>query len=121
METHLKNDPWLRHFLSPEHPEGWNFLSLLNYNKLSENREKLLRCLSERIYAISLEKDTIIPSYEVVNTLKGRSRNIPICVDIDDFPYDYRHEDPFPLKEMINNEVDKAFSETFSKLAGFLA
>lgn len=121
METHLKNDRWLGHHLSLEHPEGWNFLSLLNYNKLSDHREKMLMCLHERIYAVALEKDTVIPAYEVLNTLKGRSRNIPICVDIEDFMYDYRHEDPFPLKDQINDKVDEAFRTTFSKLAGFLA
>lgn len=121
MEMHLKNDPWLGHFLSPEHPEGWNFLSLLNYNKLCEHRENMLKCLHDRIYAIALKKDTVIPSYEVVNTLQGRQRDIPVRVDIEDFPYAYRHEDPFPLKEQIKDEVDKHFSTTFSKLAGFLA
>lgn len=121
MDIHLKDDAWLGHFLSSEHPEGWNFLSLLNYNKLAEHRESMLKCLHERIYAIALEKDTVIPCYEVLNTLQGRSRNIPIRVDIEDFPYDYRHEDPFPLKEQIKDEVDRSFCATFSKLAGFLA
>ncbi|MGE5353053.1 MAG: DUF6051 family protein [Acidobacteriota bacterium] len=120
MELHLKNDPWLGHHLSGEHTEGWNFMSLLNYNKLSEHRERMLKCLQERIYAIALEKDTVIPAYEVLNTLKGRSRNIPLRVDIEDFSYDYRHEDPFPVKEQISDEVDEAFNIVFSKLGGFL-
>lgn len=121
MDMHLKQDAWLGHHLSQEHPEGWNFLSLLNYNKLSEHREKMLKSLHERIYAVALEKDTVIPAYEVLNTLKGRLRNIPVCVDIEDFSYDYRHEDPFPVKEQISDIVDESFSRVFSKLGGFLA
>lgn len=121
METHLKNDHWLGHFLSSEHPEGWNFLSLLNYNKLSGHRETLLNCLSKRIYAMALDKDTVIPSYEVLNTLKGRSRNIPVQVDVEDFPYEYRHEDPFPAKEQIAAEVDATFNMAFFRMAGFLS
>ncbi|MGE5430098.1 MAG: DUF6051 family protein [Syntrophomonadaceae bacterium] len=121
MEMHLKTDAWLGHFLSSEHPEGWNFLSLLNYNKLSEHRERMLKCLHERIYAVALEKDTVIPSYEILNTLKGRLRDIPICVDIEDFSYDYRHEEPFPLKEQIEDKVSESFERVFSKLAGFLS
>ncbi len=120
LETHIRKDAWLGHFLSQTHIEGWNFLSLLNYNQLTQYREEVFNRFSDRVYAVALEKDSVIPTYEVVNTLQGRTRKIPIRVDCDDFPYDYKHEDPFPLKSSIQSEVDRCYRETFDKLGHFL-
>lgn len=121
LEQHLAQDPWLRHFLQePElHPEGYNFLSLLNYNKMCQERETAFHQLAGRIYAIALENDSVIPYYEVTSTLQGRKRDIPIRVDIDHFPYPYKHEEPFPAREAIASQVDEAFRNTFAKFAAF--
>lgn len=120
LDTFRAKDHWLGHFLSEQHPEGYNFLSLLNYNKLMDYREQLFTKAHDRIYAIALKQDYIIPYYEVINTLQGRMRDIPVKVDVDDFPYPYKHEDPFPLKESISDAVELAFQTTFKKLSDFL-
>jgi len=120
IDVHREQDKWLGHFLSEHHLEGYTFLSLLNYNKLIEYREDLLRNAQDRIYAIALDKDYVIPYYEVINTLQGRKRDIPIKVDVDDFPYKYKHEDPFPMRESIRDEVNQHFISTFKKFGAFL-
>jgi len=66
-----------------------------------------------------LEKDTVIPGYEVVNTLKGTKRNIRIPVRIIDFPYDYSHVDPFLLSAG-DGEVNKSFDRVLHTAARFL-
>ncbi len=121
LDQHLAGDPWMAHFLQePElHPEGYNFLSLLNYNKLCDERETAFRRLANRIYAIALENDSVIPYYEVASTLQGRKRDIPIRVDTDHFIYPYKHEEPFPARESIATEVNEAFQTTFSKFSEF--
>lgn len=121
LDQHLAGDPWLGHFLQEPglHPEGYNFLSLLNYNKLCDERETAFRRLSGRIYAIALENDSVIPYYEVTSTLQGRKRDIPIRVDIDHFTYPYKHEEPFPAREAIAPQVDEAFRNTFAKFSAF--
>lgn len=120
LESHMKRDAVLNEYLGKTHPEGINFRSMLNYKILTEYRESLFRLLSDRLLAITLREDTVIPPYEVVNTLQGVRRDIPVKVDILDFPYPYKHEDPFPAIASITEEVDKAFNLTFGKVCDFL-
>jgi hypothetical protein len=120
LESHLKNDDRLRHYLCEEHPEGVNFRSMLNYGTMRKFREEIFSKLSKQIMAITLEKDTVVPPYEVINTLQGSARNIPIRVDVIDFPYEYKHEDPFPYLENCKDQVNQCFDEMFNKVAAFL-
>ena len=77
--------------------------------------------MSSRLSAIALARDDIMPPYEVENTLKGRNRDIPVRVETVDFPYSYRHEDPFPAQEALAAEVDEQFTLVFDKIASFLS
>jgi hypothetical protein len=120
LESHMKRDEVLRHYLGESHPEGVNFRSMLNYKTLTKYREETFRRMSDRIYAIALAEDTVVPAYEIVNTLQGTQRNIPVRIDILDYPYRYKHEDPFPALTGIRGEVDTHFRQTFADIAGFL-
>ncbi len=120
LESHLKRDKVMAHHLGDNYPEGINFRSMLDYKVLTKHREDKFRQMADRIYAVLLEQDTVIPPYEVINTLQGSRRDIPMKVDILDFPYKYKHEDPFPALTGIAEEVDKAFLETFAPIAEFL-
>lgn len=120
LESHMKRDAVLNAYLGGKHRAGTNFRSMLNYKILTEYRESLFRALSDRLLAVTLQGDTVIPPYEVVNTLQGVRRDIPVKVDILDFPYPYKHEDPFPALSSIAAEVDKAFDLTFEKIGLFL-
>jgi hypothetical protein len=118
LESHIKHDPKLSAHLSDS--SGVAFRSMLSYKSMAGFREDRLKTMSHRISAIALAKDEVIPPYEVENTLKGRNRDIPIRVEAFDFPYPYRHEDPFPAKTEISNEVAGAFDKVFETVGAFL-
>ncbi len=117
-ESHLKNNPRLKHYME-EHAEGIHLSSMLNYGKHRAYRESLFQKLSNRIMAITLENDQIIPYYEVINTLKGVTRDIPVPVKIVDFPYPYTHENPFPVNSKIDDKVTESFKSIFDDAISF--
>lgn len=119
LESHIKRDKMMGEFFTTK-DVGKVFAMMLNYNTNLTQREEGFRRMSDRFYAIVLKQDKIIPFYEVQNTLQGASRDIPIKVDLIDYPYKYNHEDPFPSLEKIIDEVDVAFNETFDKIGEFL-
>lgn len=120
IESHMRRDRMLRHYLNEPFAEGINFRTMLNYKTLTKHREEIFRSMSDRFYGIVLAQDEVVPTYEVMNTLQGSKRDIPIKVDVLDFPYKYIHEDPFPALTKIADEVDKQFRITFDKISEFL-
>jgi len=119
LDSHLKKDEKLRHFFS-ECPEGICFRSMLNYGFMSDLREERLRDISDRLLAVGLKHDTVVPPYEIINTLQGKYRDIPVRVDVLDLPYPYKHEDPFPVLEKISDKVDVGFRRVFEPIGKFL-
>lgn len=119
LESHIKRDEILRHFLTA-HDEGVNFRCMLNYKTLTAYRDEKFGQLADRIYAVTLGNDEIIPPYEIVNTLQGVERKNKVRIDVLDFPYPCKHEDPFPSLPRIADEVDKQFAEVFGEIGKFL-
>jgi hypothetical protein len=119
MESHMKRDEVLCHYMYTD-PEGANFRSMLNYKTLIKEREETFRKISNQFYVITLVKDEVIPSYEIVNTLQGSKRDIPVTIDLIDYPYHYIHEDPFPCVFEIANEVEESFKNTLNKFCEFI-
>ena len=120
LDSHLKKDKHLNHYLGEDHPEGIYFRSMLNYGKNLQFREKAFQRISKQTIAITLANDTVVPPYEVINTLQGITRNIPVRVEILDFSYDYKHEDPFPALKSIAPQVTFHFREVFDIASDFL-
>ncbi|MCX6286799.1 MAG: DUF6051 family protein [Bacteroidetes bacterium] len=120
IERHMKRDSRLRHYLGREHPEGFNLYSMLDYNNMREYREEKFRQIHEQVLAVTLKADKVVPAYEVINTLQGAARDIPIPVEIFDFPYPYIHEDPFPMNVAYTGQVDAAFERVFQRITEFL-
>ncbi|NWJ50287.1 MAG: hypothetical protein HXX14_05435 [Bacteroidetes bacterium] len=120
LERHMEQDKRLGHFLGEQHIEGKCFKSMLNYKQLKNFRESRFNDISDRISAIGLEQDTVIPPYEMCNTLKGSSLKIPINVESLDFEYAYKHEDPFPVNQKLDEVVMKNYISVFDKVAEFL-
>ena len=116
----LERDNVLNHYIREDHPEGEIFSSMLDYQKMRGYREALLKKYENQIYAISLTKDDVIPSFEIMNTLKGAYRNINIRMDEMDFEYDYIHENPFPTNVPESDLVDENFEKVFEKVCVFL-
>lgn len=119
LESHLKHDPKLSTWLDEGSGSGAAFRSMLSYKSKADFREERFRRMSGRISAIALARDEVIPPYEVENTLKGRNRDIAIPVETFDFPYAYKHEDPFPSLAGISDEVDRQFGRVFEKIGAF--
>jgi hypothetical protein len=82
LESELKLDKRSAHYFNGNHISGTYFKSMLSYKKNKDLRENRFTELSNRIYAVALKKDDVIPPNEVINTLQGDYRNIPIKVDI---------------------------------------
>jgi hypothetical protein len=118
-DSFLKKDEMLHHFMTENHFEGKVFHSMFEYQKMMNFREQLLKKAENHFYAIALKKDEVIPSYEVINTLKGANRNIDIKVDEIDFDFEYSHENPFPINELSSQSIDKGFQLVFDKIGDF--
>lgn len=120
LSVQLHKNPSLQHLLSELHPEGLVFRSMLDSAVMREEREEYFMKIAKQVLAITLEKDTVIPCEEIVNTLQGSNRDIPINVQVLDFPFSYKHEDPFPSCESISSLVDISFNTVFDKVCNFL-
>lgn len=119
LDSHMRDDARLRDVLDGNVEEGCIFRSLLSYRGSLGFREAKLREIAGRVYAIALAEDQVVPPYEVVNTLRGSRQDIGIPVEIFDFPYAYRHEDPFPVSARAS-KVAASFRMVFDRIAGFL-
>ncbi len=120
LESELRLDKRMAHYFNGHHIAGNYFKSMLSYQKGKDFRENRFRELHERIFALTLRKDTVIAPGEVLNTLQGDFREIPVHVELTDFPYPYHHINPFPLDREFENIVDKEFNKVFETAAQFL-
>jgi hypothetical protein len=99
---------------------GMAFRSMIDLGRFRTFRENILKKLKDQIHAVSLLKDTVIPSNGVVATLGSlRKREV---VEVWDFPYTYSHENPFPVLDLpFSKKVDYCFERLFSEARSFLA
>lgn len=118
-DSFLNRDAHLRHYIKEGHFEGKIFHSMLEYKKMRDFREEQFKKIEDHVYAIPLKQDTVIPSFEVINTLQGAFRNINIPVDEMDFNYRYIHENPFPVNHKEPQKINSAFNRVFDKAGSF--
>jgi pimeloyl-ACP methyl ester carboxylesterase len=96
------------------------FQSMLSFGKYRPYRERFFRKAENRIAAITLKKDTVIPTLGVEEAL-GEKCAGKILEELD-FPYEYAHQVPFPAHGRVAPEmVQQCFSEVFDRVAAFLA
>ncbi len=119
-DRELKLDKRVAHYCSDEHPEGTYFKAMLNYHKCKNLREQRLREIAHQLKAVALKKDDVIPPNEVINTLKGEDRDIPVAVNVLNYDYRYDHINPFPNEKIIETAVDRNFNELFHTASEFL-
>lgn len=117
LESELKHDSRVEHYFLKGHRSGSYFKSMLNYQKDKDLREKRFSELSKQIFAVGLKKDEVIPPYEILNTLKGDFRDIPIKVELLDYPFEYDHINPFPVKR--DSKIDEEFAKLFDLAKDF--
>ncbi|MBR7128682.1 MAG: hypothetical protein IKD05_00220, partial [Tidjanibacter sp.] len=99
----------------------WNGIGVMMSSKeRRKEREKLLNKCAHNIYAVALEKDSVMPYKKIVRTLKGKKGDIPTRVEVIDFPYDYSHEVPFPTgDDKVGSLVNRCFTVIFNNVANF--
>jgi len=96
------------------------FRSMLDRKILRSYCENRLKQMRDRIKAIALAKDVVIPAASIIETLSGTGSKHTVSVK--DFPFPYSHEAPFPLlKTGLSAEVDKSFDTVFSEASAFLS
>ena len=99
---------------------GMAFRSMIDLGRLRTFRENILKKLRDQIRIVTLSKDAIIPSKGVVATL---GKFVPAGnLKVWDFPFNYCHENPFPvLDNPLAKKVDYWFEQVFSEANLFLA
>lgn len=121
LENEFKHDKRLNHYFNEDHPAGQFFRAMLSYPRFKSIREERFSELSKRIKALALSGDEVIPPAEIMNTLQGDLRDIPIPVKVYDFPYEYSHVKPFSINKTDGKEVNRYFNDVFETTADFLA
>lgn len=97
-----------------------SFVSMVSLDSFNHHRQKILRQLGEKIKAIGLKIDKVVPGEAIRKTLnKDNDKNE---VMVADFNFGYTHETPFPLSDSVDqNEVEKAFKFVFHQASLFLS
>jgi hypothetical protein len=92
------------------------FKSMLTSPVFREYRESFFQAIQNRIEAITLKKDTVIPTTGVREALgPGCSARV---LEEWDYPYEYSHQVPFPIHGKVPAEmVTENFNALFNKAA----
>jgi len=103
--------------------DGWEaFLAMSGIKKYINYREKSFKRLINRIKAIGLIGDFIVPGNAIKETFGETFNDSCFDIDVMDFPFKYSHEVPFPLNnQQLNDTVTQSFNLVFNKASGFLS
>jgi hypothetical protein len=98
------------------------FRALIRTDKLKKFRETFFTQASNRVQAVSLKKDVVMPTKGIINAL-GKKLSSKNLVELD-FPYSYSHQIPFPFHiESSKTDptlIQQSFDSVFNRAAGFL-
>ena len=99
----------------------WPGLELMMYLRRGrKKRELLFSKMKDRMYVVGLEKDTVMTVDAIAKTVRGKKDKIEIPLEVIDFPYEYSHEQPFPVgDDKIQRLVDRCFTVVFDKAVDF--
>jgi hypothetical protein len=101
---------------------GLAFRSMLDFDGFRIFRENFLAKLKDQIRAVALAKDTVIPAEGILKTLGNLVRKNRNLVEVWDFPYPYKHENPFAsFTDSLKREVDRSFRRLMEEASLFLA
>ncbi|MFO8002460.1 MAG: DUF6051 family protein, partial [Marinilabilia sp.] len=95
------------------------FVSMVSLDNFNARRPNILRQIGEKIRAIGLKIDKVVPGDAIRKTLSPGNKGDQVLVT--DFNFGYSHESPFPLSPSVDqNEVEKAFKFVFRQASAFL-
>lgn len=96
---------------------GKVFQSMLSHRKMKAYRTEKFKTFQDRCMIVALQKDAVMRPDAV-------KKSLPTCfhnrIKTDDFPYAYSHENPFPVNERIEGEVNGSFTRVFYGAGEFL-
>jgi pimeloyl-ACP methyl ester carboxylesterase len=110
--------------LGAEKRRLWDYIETAFTTHIGEKffrgeRENFYKNNSHRVSVISLKRDIVIPTSGIRLALGSSS---DICLEEMDFPFDYSHENPFPVSDKINPSDRKYyFDKIFSRAVEFLS
>lgn len=94
------------------------FKAMIQPDVLTEYRESFFKRACNRVRAISLKKDVVMPTAGIISALGEASGKILRELD---FPFPYSHQVPFPTTGKVDPELIRhSFDETFAEAASFL-
>ncbi|MDD4514787.1 DUF6051 family protein [Massilibacteroides sp.] len=94
------------------------FKAMIRPDVLTEYRESFFKRACNRVRAISLKNDVVMPTAGIVSALGEASGKI---LKEFDFPFKYSHQIPFPVNGPADQElVRESFNQTFGEAAAFL-
>lgn len=94
------------------------FKAMIRPDVLQDYRESFFQRACNRIRAISLKKDLVMPTNGIIKALGRASGRI---LEELDFPFLHTHQVPFPMRSKADAElVNQSFQTVFSKAASFL-
>lgn len=101
---------------------GMAFRSMIDTERFRTLRESLIIKLKDRIRSVALRKDRIIPPEGIITTLSPALKSKASEIDVWDFPFDYSHENPFPLfSNNSSKDVDRSFERLIADARLFFA
>lgn len=115
-EDSIKDNAYFEKFFGRDAKEANTFRAMLNSRNDRDFRDEIFSGMKERILAISLTKDEVIPPDSIRETLQGAG----VCVEEHDCGIDYDHISPFPLSENLKVETDRFFGRVFERASEFL-
>jgi len=108
--------PWFT-----EHQYGMAFKAIMSPESLRKVRVKNMAFFQDRLMVIALRNDKVIP-VEGIREATGDKFFRSGKFSIVHFPYDYTHENPFPvLYRKLDEQVEKAFHKVFHPTLAFFA
>lgn len=94
------------------------FKAMIQPDVLTDYRESFFKRACNRVRAISLKQDVVMPTTGIISALGDISGKILKELD---FPYPYSHQVPFPTTGKTDPElISQSFDQTFGEAASFL-
>jgi hypothetical protein len=117
-ERNIQSDEYLKKYFADNEEDGMVFRSLLNMDRHSGFRVNKLKDYEDRILAIPLTCDYVMPPDSVRKTLN--ENGLKVRINEMNFPFDYDHISPFPLGEKIKEETNECFGKVLANAAEWL-
>ncbi len=94
------------------------FKAMIREDVMQDYRETFFQKACNRIRAISLKKDKVMPTLGIKKAFGNISNKI---LEEMDFPFSYSHQVPFPFRSKADQMlVNQSFLNVFGKAAAFL-